>query len=404
MLLGVSVATAVVIALVSQAYSLGPIQPMSRVAGPRSGEPRLTAGPGGSLAMSWLEERRPRGHRLRWASWDGRWSKTVTIAEGDSFFVNWADFPSLRWLGGNRWVAHWLWRSGKDTYAYQVRLSFSEDGGRTWGKPVVPHRDGTPTEHGFVTITPEAGNARVVWLDGRNFAGHGTHDEPGPEMTVRTAVVTADGQIQLEMELDGRACDCCATAAASTASGALVAYRDRSATEIRDISVVRLEQQGWTTPITLHADGWKIAGCPVNGPAMVASGDHVAIAWFTAADSPRVSTAWSTDGGKTFTAPVRTDAGEPIGRVGVALLSDSSVFVTWLEGGKAGATILGRRMTLQGDLGPTLTIARTSAARASGFPQVERVGNELFFAWTETGKVPEIRTARMSMGKALDRK
>jgi hypothetical protein len=371
-----------------------------------SAEPRLAPGPDGTLALSWLEPGTGSGHRLRWSHWTGRqWTKPTTIAEGDSFFVNWADFPSIRWLDGRRWVAHWLWRNGGDTYAYEVRLSFSEDGGKTWGKPVVPHRDGTQTEHGFVTLLAEAGSARVVWLDGRNFEERGEDSQPGPEMTVRTALVASDGAIRQEAELDDRACDCCATAAVSTGTGMVVAYRDRSADEVRDISAVRLGEGGWSKPTSVHADGWMIAGCPVNGPALDAAGQNVGITWYTAAaESARVLTAWSSDGGQTFAPPVRVDEGAPLGRVGMALLADKSAFVTWLEGGAKDSRVLGRRVSPTGERGEALTIARTSAARASGFPQVARVGTDLFFAWTEAGQVPRIRGARLRLGPDLGSK
>ena len=83
------------------------------------------------------------------------------------------------------------------------------------------------------------------------------------------------GVAENEEELDARVCDCCQTAAVATQRGLLVAYRDRGPDEVRDISVVRFESGRWTEPHPLHSDGWKIAGCPVNGPAMDATSDHV---------------------------------------------------------------------------------------------------------------------------------
>ncbi len=373
------------------------LQTLSSPALPGSGEPRLSPGPPGTVAMSWLEPRSGGGHRLRWSLWSGqRWSRPTTIAEGDSFFVNWADFPSVRWLAGNRWVSHWLWRTAGETYAYEVRLGFSEDDGRTWGKPIVPHRDGTPTEHGFVSLVSDSGNARAVWLDGRHFAGHDAEAEPGADMTLRTAVVDRDGTMRDETELDPRTCDCCATAAGISASGLVVAYRDRSVGEIRDIALVRRTDAGWSGPTALNEDGWLIKGCPVNGPALDASGSRVAIAWFTAAaETSRVLTKFSRDGGRTFGPPVRLDSGNPLGRVGVALLPDGGHFATWIEADDAKVRILGRRIGPQGELAAPITIARTSAARSSGFPQVVGSGGELFFAWTDAGRVARIRVARL---------
>jgi hypothetical protein len=118
----------------------------------------------------------------------------------------------------------------------------------------------------------------------------------------------------------------------------------------------------------LHSDGWLIPGCPVNGPAMAADGDHVAIAWFTAArDSPRVNVAFSDDSGQRFSRPIRVDLGQASGRVAIALLPDLSALVAWLETVGQDATIQLRRVSREGGLGAPQAAARTSAARASGF-------------------------------------
>jgi len=64
--------------------------------------------------------------------------------------------------------------------------------------------------------------------------------------------------------------------------GPIVAYRDRSDTEIRDIYVSRSVGSNWSQPVAVHRDNWQIAACPVNGPALSADGTAVALAWFTA--------------------------------------------------------------------------------------------------------------------------
>ena len=98
--------------------------------------------------MSWIEPRAAGGHALRVAKLVGQtWSAPVVAAEGDSFFVNWADRPSVLALGGGRLAAHWLRRFGPETYSYEIRIAFSGDSGRTWSRPLCPHRDATATEH-----------------------------------------------------------------------------------------------------------------------------------------------------------------------------------------------------------------------------------------------------------------
>ena len=369
-------------------------------AGAGSRFPNLAILADGRVIMSWFEPRADSSMALRCAVFDGRrWTAPATIAAGDSFFVNWADFPSVRPLGGKRLAAHWPWKSGAGTYAYDVRISLSEDEGRSWGPVVIPHRDGTATEHGFVSLLPHAQGVRAIWLDGRKGAGHEHDDEgPGPDMTLRTAVVTPDARLIEEAEIDGRVCDCCQTATVATDRGVLVAYRDRSADEVRDISFAREDRNAWTAPRPVHADGWVIPGCPVNGPALEARGPYVAIAWYTAAlDSPRVLAAFSDDGGSSFGPPIGLDDGDPLGRVHLVLLEDGSAVITWLEAGQGAAQLRARRVWRGGRRSEAITVASTAASRASGFPRVARSGKALYFAWTEVGKPPRVIVARSTL-------
>lgn len=362
--------------------------------------PNLAAFPDGRIAMSWMEPATGGGMLFRLAVYDGRhWSRPSTIAAGDSFFVNWADVPSVRPIGGDRLAAHWLWRTSEGTYSYDVRVSQSEDGGRTWSTPVTPHRDGTASEHGFVSLLPDSGGALAVWLDGRKTAGHG-EDAPGPmpNMTIRAASITSNGGLRGEAELDGRTCDCCPTSAVTTSRGVLVAYRDRDADEVRDIYVTRREAGVWTAPHPVHADKWQITGCPVNGPSLAATGSHVAIGWFTAAaDSPRVYVAFSEDAGDRFGPPVRIDEGNTLGRVSVALLADGSALATWLEASGKDAFLRVRRIPVAGPPEAAITVARTSATRSSGCPRVVTSGRTTLIAWTESGTTPKVRLAALAM-------
>ncbi|HUP01016.1 MAG TPA: sialidase family protein [Gemmatimonadota bacterium] len=392
------------------------IEPLPSPAAPGSGEPHLF-GTGPEAWLSWIEpageaEGESEGeaaHALRFAVWDeAGWSEPRTVAQGGNWFVNWADFPSLVRLPDGGLAAHWLARIGPETYAYEVRIATSEDAGATWSEPIVPHRDGTPTEHGFVSLFPAPGGAGLgaVWLDGRNFAAAGepetgegaSHDAGGAEMTLRYAVIGPDGSLADETLLDGRACECCQTGAAVTARGPVVVYRDRSADEVRDIAVIRLVDGRWTVPRTVHDDGWEIAACPVNGPAIAADRERVAVAWFTAAgDTARVLLAFSDDAGATFGPPARIDEGAPAGRVDVALLSDGSALATWIERAGGEAAVRVRRVGAHGTPGPAVRVAATTEDRASGFPQMALAGERVLFAWTEPGEPSRVRVAAASL-------
>jgi len=355
--------------------------------------PHLNVAPDGRVMLSWIERLGAGRSALRFSVLeDGGWTAPLTIAEGRDWFVNWADFPSLVALDDGSLAAHWLERSGPGTYAYDVRIAQSRDGGRTWSQPVTPHRDGTPTEHGFVSLFSRAGGGlEAVWLDGRETSpGAGEHDHGGGAMTLRYAAIGPDGSLGREALLDPRVCDCCQTGAAVTADGPLVVYRDRSAEEIRDVAAVRLRDGRWTEPQPVGADGWRIEGCPVNGPAVAARGRLAAVAWFTAAGRrPQVHVAFSTDGGNRFGSALDIDDGNPAGYVDAVLLDDGSVVVSWVESTEPGSSLRIRRAWADGRRGPSVSVLPAGAPLANGFPRMVRAGGRLVFAWTAEG----VRTA-----------
>ncbi|HEU4834935.1 MAG TPA: sialidase family protein [Pyrinomonadaceae bacterium] len=369
-----------------------------------SREPDLTTTPDGRVILSWVEKLDDKRHALRTAVLDQNgWSNAQTVAEGDNWFINWADFPSVIALKDGTLAAHWLAKSGSATYAYDVNLSTSNDAGKTWIKPIVPHRDNTQTEHGFVSLIPlPDGRLGAVWLDGRNMKNVKDSDEHGPapeSMTLRYAAIAADGNLSDETELDERVCECCQTSAAVTSNGPIAVYRDRSPTEVRDIYIVRQVNGSWTRPQAVFADNWQINGCPVNGPAIAADGARVAVAWFSSvADTPRIKIAFSQDAGATFRQPIQVDDGESVGRVDTLLLPDGSALVCWLSGNVDGGAIKVRRVNTDGSVGPPAVIARTDISRSSGFPRMARLGDEVHFAWTEFGKPSRVRTAAMDIG------
>lgn len=369
-------------------------------AAPGSAEPSIETGADGRTYLSWIETLEAGRHALRFSVWEGTgWSAPRTVASGSDWFVNWADFPSITALDDDTLVAHWLRKTGGDTYAYGVALSVSRDDGTTWGEPFAPHDD-SPTEHGFVSNVPlPGGRYAAIWLDGRETAG-GQEGHSGP-MTLRTAFIAKDGRIEREDRIDARVCDCCQTSAVRLDDGAIVvAYRDRSESEIRDIAIARFDGVGWSEPKVVHDDRWEMPGCPVNGPAIAAVDDTVAVAWFTAAGptpTPRVRIAFSRDGGREFDAPIDVDTGRPAGRVDVVVLENGFALVTWIESGEGSARILARRVDPGGALGPPVPVATVSASRAAGFPRIAPRGRDVVVAWTEPGDPPRVRTALLAL-------
>jgi len=376
-------------------------------AAPGSMSPHLAVTPAGEAVMNWLEPAADGAYAVRYSVLeDNAWSAPSTLVEDDGWFVNWADFPSVVPITAQQWASHWLVKRPGGTYSYDIALSTSADGGGNWAAPLTPHTDGTPTEHGFVTMFPWSDGIGAVWLDGRNMApDSGAGEQPDGSrkyggMTLRFARFAYDGAMLDEGQIDELVCDCCQTDAAMTPVGPVVVYRDRTADEIRDISVTRHVDGGWTEPLTISDDNWNIPACPVNGPAIAAVGDRVAVAWYGAPNrESRVKLAWSQDAGRTFSAPIIVDDARVSGRVDVVLMPDGAAMISWM--GKTeddvGQVRL-RRVSSDGDLGPIHIVAEGPFTRNSGFPQMIRVDDRLVFAWPEPGDPKHVRTAISSTG------
>ena len=346
----------------------------------------MTVSPRGVL-LSWIERSGTRA-ALRFAerTADG-WTPVRAAGSGDDWFVNWADVPSVLRLDDGTLVAHWLQRSGSEKYAYDVRLAHSGDDGRTWAPSFTPHSDATRSEHGFASMFQmPGGGLGLVWLDGRDTkpaASHDGHAVAGA-MSVRFGAYDTAWKQTSETSVDSRVCDCCLTTAAITSEGPIVAYRNRSEDEVRDIYVARWERGRWTEGKPVHADNWQIAACPVNGPMLSARDRMVVVAWFTVKDDVgHAYAAFSPDAGRTFGTPIRLDERASLGRVDVALLHDGSAVATWIELEDQRSTFAMRRVQTTGQTSAVTAVAPMPMSRSGGYPRMAVSGDEVVFAWTE---------------------
>lgn len=366
--------------------------------GESPGQPSVAVDPREGFVVTW-QQQEGAGHALYFAVLDGegRERRRGRIASGTNWFVNWADFPSLAVLDNGDWVTHWLERNGENPHGYDIRLVRSRDAGRSWDPPVSPHDDGTPVQHGFVSLVPRGGDrVLAVWLDGRHgvaatgAAGDHSGHEHDDTMSLRTAVLSRNGRVQDALEIDASTCSCCQTDAVRIAGRTIVAYRDRTPEEIRDIAILERDRRGaWTQPQVLHDDGWRIEGCPVNGPAIAEAGGRVLVAWPTAA------------GGEYETRYIIRDAArlsDP-GAGAMRVLAPGSVtrgrldaagwgrgfLVTWLgrESGRDGLQLA--ELDHAGNVRAEQTLAALPLGRISGNPRLASWRDRALVAWVEPG-------------------
>lgn len=365
-------------------------------AGPNAAGPRLSTGPDGTVLLSWMEPDES-GSTLWYSELtENGWQPSTTVVSGADMFVNWADLPSVVPMTETHWAAHWLEMAGELTYSYHVVVSQSFDRGGTWSETIKPHTDGTPTEHGFVSMHPQDGKVAAIWLDGRKTVNEQAGDPTASGMTLRGAVIDADGKLHHEQLIDELICDCCQTDVAVAQSGPVAVYRDRTVDEVRDIFVARNVESVWSPGVALNNDNWQIAGCPVNGPAIAARGNRVAAAWFSAPDQrAAVQLKFSKDGGQSFGRAIQLATEGSLGHVDTVLLPDGSAVVSWLQSSSSGrGNLVARRVMADGDLGAIRQIASNVPARS--VPQLALSGGDLIFVWTESTDISSrIRSSRL---------
>ncbi len=350
--------------------------------------------------MSWFEPLDSVTMSIKFSEFAGGvWTEPQIITQGRPFFVNWADFPSIFQHQGDTIALYWPEKSALGTYDYDVKTALSTDRGLIWKNPVIPHRDSGNGEHGFLSFFNDLNHKlSMVWLDGRNMTGQ-IEGEYG-EMNLYLTSFSQSLDLEQELQMDSRICECCPTSAVTSDNAVIIAYRDRSLDEIRNINILRFSDGEWEPPYPVFEDNWKIAGCPVNGPVLGARNSKIGISWYTAADDkPRVQAAFSKNEGKSFEKPIRIDVGNPLGRVDLIWLNDESVLISWIESGSETTNILARALGINGFKYPVYTVAEIDPGRVSGYPQIGMVGSQVFFTWTESGKTTRVKSKWIRKGE-----
>ena len=379
----------------------------------------LAAASDGTLYLTYSASSATAGERALFLSLlapnDAAWSAPRVIASTPLLMENWADFASLVVGTDGALTAQWFEKIAGSTemHGYTGWFARSTDHGLTWTKPA-------PLGNEFVALAPLGGGRTLaVWL-----ASTRTHDpsaaprakrdpsaprparDPSapyaPAMKLLARLLAPDGTALGEWTIDPDVCTCCQnTVATLPGDRVFVAYRGHTADEIRDnkFSVFDLAARTFSAPTALRDDGWRIAACPVNGPAADARGDALAVAWFTAADGkPRVFARYAQDRDKALREPIRLDLGHPLGRIETVVLVDSSALFLWMEmktEANAGG-IYARRLWPDGRLSAPQLIADTTQARASGFPRAAlRPSGRVVVTFTAAGDHTQVRTLEL---------
>jgi hypothetical protein len=366
---------------------------------PGSAQPRLTSEPDGTPILSWLE---PDGRQrvLKYARFEaGGFSAPHEVLRDDRMFINWADFPSVTPITDSLWFAHWL-RRRPESGAYDVATAISKDAGLSWSEAEQMNEDEAVAEHGFVSVFPWNQGIAAFWLDGRDLANW-SFDDPDALLgtSLRLARYDAAGTVTSREIVDPLVCDCCQPDVARAEDGPIVAYRDRTEAEIRDVVVRRWVDGGWSAPVQTGQEGWFIEGCPVNGPSIAADGNDVAVSWFTAPDNRgRVRFARSSDGGASFSEAIDVDSDGAYGQTGTALDRDGRAVISWWRrAAEGGLDLMVRSYGADGAGGAELKVGHETIGSPVDVPQLIAAEGGYLIAWTSFDNGGTVRLARLDL-------
>jgi hypothetical protein len=294
-----------------------------------------------------------------------------------------------------------VWNSRQDG-ASVVRAASTRPGAETFAPAASVHPDGLKGARGWSSLALDRdGAAHVAWLDGRVNA-----QAPGTTAARRSmqqdlfhAVRRPDGT-RAEAKIASDVCFCCKTAVAAGPDGAVyVAWRHIFPPNLRDMAVARSTDGGKTfgAPVRVSEDGWAIDACPDDGPSVAVDARNVLhVAWPTQvspAAGKGIFYTTSTDGGRTFAPRARVDnaSGGPA-HPQLATAGERAI-VVWDEGGGGGP----RRVRMRA-VGPRAeAIATVSGAAAATYPAIAVTKDATVVAWTEeTATGSDVRVRRLA--------
>lgn len=278
-------------------------------------------------------------------------------------------------------------RQGDKPYTGDIRFAVSRDGGRTFSEPRTINDDGLAIGHRFDALhVNDAGHVYVAWIDKRDL-----------EAATRVGAEYAGAALYYAVSLDGgrtfapnrkikdHICECCRLAVGFDAAGLpVVVWRDVIDGSVRDHGIARFDAPDRPAPPARATnDGWKIDACPHHGPSLsIAPDGTLHLVWFTGEGpaGPGSFYAHSTDGGRTFSAPVRMSADDTVGHA-VTLAVGPRVLVAWKGAGREGSRPILLRES--GDGGRTWKAERVIAATAaqSDHPFLLEHGGHVYLSW-----------------------
>lgn len=271
----------------------------------------------------------------------------------------------------------------ENPYAGFIYYTISADGGKSWSAPQYLDQDSEAgTSHSFASVCRMGdGELAACWL-GNSILKNG---EGRPVIFAKTQ---AGKGFQNQIIIDSLACECCRIAIGSNAENWIcVFYRDLLPGSVRDISMSISQDAGLTfsKPRTFSDDGWRIEGCPHNGPSISLNKNDVSATWFTGGSNPGIYFGKQNlhDGG------IQKIRLSREGRFAqVTTLPDGTALIVYnklyMNNGKVCSPIVIEKISNENTTSSTLTSSESQA----GYPVIQAISkNVVIAAWVENNSI-----------------
>ncbi|MBS0179400.1 MAG: exo-alpha-sialidase [Nitrospira sp.] len=292
------------------------------------------------------------------------------VVQGNDVFVTWG-------------LAHPK-ATPQQPFATELRLSRSNDGGRTFQPSIVVNDDPGVIQHTFDALHRDVeGRLHLSWIDGRE----GKKD-PG---TYVARSLDHGQSVTSNRKVDEGTCVCCRTAVTSGPDGTVyVAWRKIFEGNVRETVVARSVDHGETfeAPVIVGHDKWVFPACP-HRPASMGVDRHgrVYVVWYTEGtdEIPAVYLAFSDDRGQTFSPKQQLNVSKNTfpDHPQIAVDPEGRVVVIWEEQGPVKRDVV---MSVSTDRGLGFTAPYKLNERKSQTPVVAVNRQGVFaMAWMEHG-------------------
>jgi hypothetical protein len=311
-------------------------------------------------------------------------------------------------------VVVWTAKAAAGTRLLSAR---SDDGARSFAAPIrVPGSEASGNRGWESIATTRDGGIVVVWLDHRELSKregsatsmnhaehhHLAHDRAASGQKPADGVARAQqsklmfarlGDPDSSRMLTGGVCYCCKTAiAADSAGGIYTAWRHVYKGNVRDLAFTKSTDGGhtFTPPVRVSDDRWVLDGCPENGPALaVDEAKRIHVVWptlvpgATPASEPTLALfyAMSADG-RHFTARQRIPTEGFPRHPQITLGRTGELIVTWDEQARGTRRIALAHGAIDNKGTPRFARQQIDDGTRAEYPALARVHDGTLVAWT----------------------